>query len=138
MPIPTSIRRVAVALAATAGIGLIVAPDASANWTSYISSWAKGNESRRWADESYSQLQFTGCFVQNGTQDVTVAYYRDVALAVDPKYDSKTFTACFGSGTSNGEWTGLPSGDYYFKAMDVGGGGLLFVDTVYVDTTQAD
>jgi hypothetical protein len=66
--------------------------------------------------------------VQNGTQDVTVAYYRDLELSVDPKYDSKTFTACFGSGTSNGEWTGLPSGDYYFKAMDVDGGGLLWAN----------
>ncbi|MEU6815796.1 hypothetical protein [Streptomyces sp. NPDC046860] len=138
MPISTSIRRAAVVLASASALGLIVAPNASANWTSSISSWGKGNESRRWADESYSQLQFTGCFVQGGSQDVTVAYYRDVPLSVDPKYDSKTFTACFSGGTSNGEWTGLPSGDYYFATTDVGGGGLLFVDKVYVDTTQAD
>ncbi|MET8538696.1 hypothetical protein ABZV67_45350 [Streptomyces sp. NPDC005065] len=133
-----SIRRAAVVLAATSALGLAVAPSASANWTSYISSWGNGDESRRWADESYSQLQFTGCYVTYGSQDVTVAYYRDIPFSTDAKYDSKTFTACFSGGTSNGEWTGLATGDYYFKATDVGGGGLLDVNKVYVDTTLAD
>ncbi|WP_381794989.1 hypothetical protein [Streptomyces niveus] len=138
MSVPNSIRRAAVVLTATSALGLIVAPNAHANWSSYIASWGQGEESRRWADESYSQLQFTGCTVEHGSNNVTVAYYRDVPLSTDPKEDSKTFTACFGSGTSNGEWTGLASGDWYFRAESIGGGGLLNVTTVSVDTTQAD
>ena len=140
----TTIRRAALAATAVAALGLINAPSASANWTSYISSWTDGNESRRWADESYSQVQFTNCFAQYGTTDqVVVKMWQDKPLATDPSYGSKTFTNCFkGSGyTSNGEWTGLPSGDFYFETDKIAQGGsccLLNVSTVYVDTTQAD
>lgn len=138
MSVSNSIKRAAVVLAATSSLGLILAPNAHANWSSYIQDWGQGDESRRWADESYSQLQLGGCWVQNGSSSVTMAYYRVITALPDAKYDSKTFTACFGSGTSNGEWTGLTSGDYYFRAESIGGGGLFNASSVSVDTTQAD
>ncbi|MBN3931779.1 hypothetical protein IQ279_19460 [Streptomyces verrucosisporus] len=42
-----TIRRAALVAAAVASIGLVNAPSASANWSSCISSWADGEESRR-------------------------------------------------------------------------------------------
>ncbi|MBT2488249.1 hypothetical protein J7E96_06875 [Streptomyces sp. ISL-96] len=138
-----TIRRAAMAAAVVASLSLINAPSASANWTSYINDWTDGDESRRWADESYSQVQFTTCDAQNGTEDsVVVKMWKDVSYDYDTSYGSKTFTKCFTAGeTSNGEWTGLPTGNFYFEAAKVAQGGkccLLNVDKVYVDTTQAD
>ncbi|WP_155057013.1 hypothetical protein [Streptomyces blattellae] len=143
----STIRRAAYVTAAVASLSLINAPTASANWSSYITSWTDGDESRRWEDQgSYSQVQFRDCFAQYATtQAVTLTERVDISLSPDKTLDSKTFTNCF-NGTnswSNGEWTDVPSGTntLYFRADKVGNGGsccLLFVSEVYVDTSQAD
>ena len=119
----------------------------SANWSSYISSWTDGDESRRWADQgTYSQVMFRDCFAQYGSQDsVVVKLWKDISFSPDQNLGGKTFTNCFnGSGYwSNGEWTNVPSGDntLYFEADKIAQGGsccLLFVSEVYVDTSKAD
>ncbi|MCX5343559.1 hypothetical protein [Streptomyces atratus] len=102
-----------------------------------------GFESRRWSDELYSQIQFTGCHTGGVTKSTDVRMWRDISLQPDDPYDSKTFTACFGGGTSNGEWTDLGSGmkNVYFKIEKIAGmtvGPQLTVNSVSVDTTKAD
>jgi hypothetical protein len=63
-------------------------------------------------------------------------------FAPDDSFDSKTYTACFSGGTSNGEWTDIPSGmrNCYFQIMKIGGstGQQLSVNSVSVDTTKTD
>ncbi|SFK92721.1 MULTISPECIES: hypothetical protein [Streptomyces] len=145
----TTIRRAALVAAAMASIGLINAPSASANWSSYISSWTDGEESRRWEDQgTYSQVQFRDCFAQNAgssNQKVTLTERVDISFSPDKVLDSKTFSNCFKGSSywSNGEWTDVPSGTntLYFRADKIGQGGsccLLFVSEVYVDTSKAD
>lgn len=135
-------------LATTAGtaavIALVFATSAEANWSSSITAASVNFESRRWSDELYSQVQFTGCHTDSGvTKSTDVQMWRDISLQPDDSYDNKTFTACFGTGTSNGEWTDLGSGmkNVYFQIMKIGGstfGPQLSVNSVSVDTTQAD
>ncbi|EGX55992.1 hypothetical protein SZN_30067 [Streptomyces zinciresistens K42] len=126
----------------TAVITLALAPIAEASWNSSTSAASVGFESRRWQDEPYSQILFTGC-ATDGSKSTDVQVWNDIPLQPDESYDNKTFTACFGGGTGNGEWTDLPSGmrDYYFKITKIGGstfGPQLSVRSVSVDTTKAD
>ncbi|CAL9438921.1 MULTISPECIES: hypothetical protein [Streptomyces] len=134
--------RISTIAGTAAVITLALAPLAQANWSSSITGASVGFESRRWSDELYSQVQFTNCRT-DGSKSTDVQMWNDISLQPDESYDNKTFTACFSGGTSNGEWTDLPSGkrDYYFKIMKIGGstfGPQLSVSTVTVDTTKAD
>ncbi|MFF5856840.1 hypothetical protein ACFY8B_14555 [Streptomyces sp. NPDC012751] len=131
-------------IATTAGIAsallLALAPSASANWQSYITSAGAGFESSRWEDESYSEVRFKDCTQQNATGKwVKVALWEDNALSPDTNHGTKTFTNCFNGdeAVSAGEWTGLPLDGYYFRLQDTDGG-LLNVRVVAIDTTQAD
>ncbi|MFJ2648596.1 hypothetical protein ACIO1C_17905 [Streptomyces sp. NPDC087420] len=121
---------------------LILAPTAEANWGSNINSASTGFESRRWSDESFSEVRFKNCFTQTETTKSTdVQIWRDINNLPDKAFDSKTYTACFnGDAVSSGKWNDLPSGEYYFAIDKIGGreGGLLDVGTVYVDTALAD
>jgi len=123
-------------------IALVLAPTAEANWSSSISAASVSFESRRWSDELYSQIKFTGCHT-DGSKSTDIQMWRDISLQPDDSYDNKTFTACFNGGTSNGEWTELGSGmkNVYFQIMKIGGstfGPQLSVNSVSVDTTKAD
>ncbi|MEV5335435.1 hypothetical protein [Streptomyces werraensis] len=134
--------RISTIAGTAAVITLALAPLAQANWSSSITGASVGFESRRWSDELYSQVQFTNCRT-DGSKSTDVQMWNDISLQPDESYDNKTFTACFSGGTSNGEWTDLPSGmrNYYFKIMKIGGstfGPQLSVSTVTVDTTKAD
>ncbi|MDX3314088.1 hypothetical protein ACWGH3_15420 [Streptomyces sp. NPDC054884] len=134
--------RITTIVGTAAVITLAMAPIAEANWSSSITGASASFESRRWSDELYSQVKFTGC-TTDGSKSTDVQIWNDITLQPDEAYDNKTFTACFNGGTSNGEWTDLPSGmrDYYFKLMKIGGstfGPQLSVRTVSVDTTKAD
>jgi hypothetical protein len=134
--------RISMVVGMAAVTTLALAPIAEANWSSSITAASVGFESRRWSDELYSQVLFTGC-TTDGSKSTDVQMWNDIALQPDESYDNKTFTACFSGGTSNGEWTDLPSGirDYYFKIMKIGGstfGPQLSVRSVSVDTTKAD
>ncbi|MET9145593.1 hypothetical protein [Streptomyces sp. NPDC004042] len=122
-------------------ITLALAPIAEANWSSSITGASVGFESRRWSEELYSQVLFTGC-TTDGSKSTDVQMWRDISLQPDESYDNKTFTACFNGGTSNGEWS-LPSGshNYYFKIKKIGGstfGPQLSVKSVYQDTSKVD
>ncbi|MFF8397212.1 hypothetical protein [Streptomyces sp. NPDC016172] len=133
--------RVSVVVGTAAVATLALAPIAEANWSSSITAASVGFESRRWADELYSQVLFTGC-TTDGSKSTDVQMWRDISFQPDEVYDNKTFTACFNGGTSNGEWS-LPSGsrDYYFKIAKIGGstfGPQLSVRSVSVDTSKAD
>ncbi|MCF2130768.1 hypothetical protein L1I79_30725 [Strepomyces sp. STD 3.1] len=134
--------RISMVAGTAAVITLALAPLAQANWSSSITAASASFESRRWSDELYSQVLFTSC-TTDGSKSTDVQMWNDISLQPDESYDNKTFTACFGGGTSNGEWTDLPSGkrDYYFKIMKIGGstfGPQLSVKSVSVDTTKAD
>ncbi|MFB7495268.1 hypothetical protein ACFC09_11275 [Streptomyces sp. NPDC056161] len=127
---------------------LALAPQALANWTSSITRGGTGFESRRWDDELYSQIKFTNCtlhYLDADAKNATdVAIWHDISLLPDDKYDTKTFTACFDGGTSNGEWTDLGEGmkSVYFRIQSVGGsttaGSTIDASSVSVDTTKAD
>jgi len=96
-----------------------------------------GFQSRRWSDTSYSQVKFQECV--NGFDDsVGVDLREDINNFPDKDYGTKTFTNCFNGWnyTSNGEWSGLESGNYFFQLTNMAG--LLAVTTVYQDTTSAD
>ncbi|WP_333770210.1 hypothetical protein [Streptomyces sp. IBSBF 2435] len=116
------------------------------NWTSDIENVLSGSgwSSRRWADEQYTEVIFTGCHsVLN--KSVSIELHRDISAAPDPSYGTKKLTNCFTSSgaSSAGEWTGLPKGNYYFTIADIDGVGTAWtdsvsVDVVYQDTTAAD
>ncbi|HTF07541.1 MAG TPA: hypothetical protein VK659_05135 [Asanoa sp.] len=143
MPSPIRLRRAAtVAVAATAP-PFFFAQSALANWSSHITGADVGFESRRWAEESYTEVNFKGC--NNSRQDISVGIeiYEDINNWPDDGYGEKTFTACFNGGTSKGTESGLPAGSYYFQieAHD----GIHYtnlytvnVSSVSVDTTLAD
>ncbi|MET9774222.1 hypothetical protein ABZ023_08090 [Streptomyces sp. NPDC006367] len=146
--IPKAFRRKA-ALTVTAAMALVgfSATTASANWSSYISSWTDGDRSRKWTDSgTYSQVQFRSCFAQYGTtEQVVVKMWKIDTWTPNDNLGSKTFTNCFNgsSSWSNGQWTNVPTGEHtlQFEADKVAQGGsccLLNVAEVYVDTSQAD
>ncbi|MBA2949275.1 hypothetical protein [Streptomyces himalayensis] len=138
----TTKQKVAVATGIISALILAGAPAAYANWTGSISGEGVGYESQRWADEQYSQLWLQDCSASNGSSSTNMRYYRDISFAPDPYYDDKTFTECFKGNNylSMGEWHDLPSGEYYFQIMEIGGGssGTLSVYKTSVDTTAAD
>lgn len=150
------ISRLGLAAAVSASTLLALAPNAHANWSSYIREWGPYSESRRWTDESYSEVRFANCYGSEGSMDWTdVRLNRVVDNVPDVSYGTKTYTNCFtyieGSDSnrvSAGAWTGLPyseaswdgdeyKGGYYFDTPHMDDGPLN-VDTVYQDTTQAD
>lgn len=108
------LQRTGVILGALSALLFVLSPSAFADWTwtSYISSWTDGDTSRRWADESYNEISWEGCFAQYGTTQQTVVKRRiDVSLASDVTVDTFTFSNCFnGSGYySTDTQTGLDS-----------------------------
>ncbi|MEU2551746.1 hypothetical protein ACF1GY_02950 [Streptomyces sp. NPDC014684] len=131
-------------IAATAGMAsallLAMAPSASANWQSHITSAGTGFTSSRWEDENYSEVRFKGCTQEYAFGGwVKVALWEDNALSPDTNHGTKTFTNCFTGqdAVSAGEWTGLSLDGYYFRLQDTDGG-LLNVRVVAIDTTKAD
>ncbi|MFE9457125.1 hypothetical protein [Streptomyces californicus] len=116
------------------------------NFTSELKNWKPSSkESRHWADNDYTEVQFTGCRVKpTGGKSVTVRLFQAIPFSRDKDMGDKTFTACFNGGTSRGEWdVHYDGGDNrYFTIPKVNGSGSiegsLEVDKVYVDTTKAD
>ncbi len=118
------------------------------NFTSELIGWAPGSkESRHWADNDYTQVQFTGCSLDNGPSlSADVKLWQAIPFGRDKDMGSKTFTNCFkGSNeTSSGEWSAhYDDGDNrYFTVPKLNGSEFtrahLNVKKVYVDTTKAD
>ncbi|MFE0672537.1 hypothetical protein [Streptomyces sp. NPDC058867] len=124
----------------TSAFLLALAPNAFANWQSFISNAATGFESSRWEDEQYSEVRFKDCNQYYATGGwVKVALWEDNFASPDTNHGTKEFTNCFNgtNSVSAGEWTGLPLDGYYFRLQDTDGG-LLDVRVVAIDTTKAD
>ncbi|MFB8246431.1 hypothetical protein ACFC5X_15480 [Streptomyces sp. NPDC055952] len=118
------------------------------NFTSSLSAWAPGSkESRHWADNDYTEIQFTGCTMIGATgHSVGVKLWQAIPFARDKDMGVKTFTNCFKSSdhTSKGSWNAHYSGgdNRYFTIAELNGSlytrAHINVDKVYVDTTAAD
>lgn len=139
-------KRAAAVAGITGALLLATAPAAWANWSSSISDGGAGFESRRWADGSYSQLWWKGCYVSGSgafALNADVRYYEDISFQPDDAYDEKRFSACFEDQriSSMGEWHNLPNGDFYFAITGVAnkaGAAYADVEHVTVDTSAAD
>ncbi|MFI2292878.1 hypothetical protein [Streptomyces niveus] len=85
---------------------------AEGSWSSYISDWGTGNESRRWTDRNSDSVStsvgFGGCSASpTSFRSVTLAVYKDV-LGPDDNKGNKDNTC------STNSWGDLASGEYYF------------------------
>ncbi|WP_306188770.1 MULTISPECIES: hypothetical protein [unclassified Streptomyces] len=118
------------------------------NFTSYLSGWAPGDkESRHWADNDYTEIQFTGCsLVGASSVSAGVKLWQAIPFSRDKDMGMKTFTNCFkgSSYTSRGEWNAhYTDGDNRYFTIPALDGSIytkanLNVSKVYVDTTAAD
>ncbi|MFH9742112.1 hypothetical protein ACH4MA_31030 [Streptomyces roseolus] len=118
------------------------------NWEGRLGGWGPGNfESRHWADNDYTEIQFTGCSVSSGTgTSVSVKLWQAIPFNLDKDMGNNTLTYCFGgpNNTSRGEWNAYYSGgdNRYFTIPMINGSSTIrttvSVQKVYVDTTAAD
>ncbi|MCT9138898.1 hypothetical protein [Streptomyces violarus] len=118
------------------------------NFTSKLTGWAPGSkESRHWADNDYTEIQFTTCEMFGATgRSVGVKLWQAIPFSRDKDMGTKTFTNCFkGEGkTSKGEWSAHYDGgdNRYFTIPELNGADYthaqINVKKVYVDTTKAD
>ncbi|MEV5676481.1 hypothetical protein [Streptomyces sp. NPDC052179] len=137
-------KRFGIVFGATLAAIILGTTQAYASWSSSISGALTGFTSREWAEESYSEINFTRCSTEfSGAESVDVELIR--VDGVNKSYGSKRFTACFtwgdGVETSTGVWNSLPAGDYVFRIKLINGdssGNNLNVNSVFVDTTKAD
>lgn len=136
--------RIAVVLGMASAATFIAAPGASATIHNLGSfGGGPGYNSSHWDDESYTQIYFDYCQSNQGApnKSLEIELREDVAGFPDHSWGSKTFTKCFSSFGSNGEWTGLNQGGYFFRInkVDAGAGsGFYIYGNSYVDTTKAD
>ncbi|MFF7000009.1 hypothetical protein ACFY93_34500 [Streptomyces sp. NPDC008313] len=116
------------------------------NWSGDLSAWGPGNkESHHWADNDYTEVRFTGCTMAGTTgRSVSVKLWQAIPFGRDKDVGTKTFTACFGGGTSQGEWNVHYEGgdNRYFTLPQLNGSeytrAQVSVRKIYVDTTKAD
>ncbi|WP_405660222.1 hypothetical protein [Streptomyces sp. RK9] len=126
------------------------APIEAANFNSHIGGAKAGFQSRRWKDESYSQVLFTGCWAGTGSPggrhySTLVDLRHDISGQPDRSWGLKKYTNCFkgDNKTSNGQWSNLSNGNHFFQIKEIGGFDdspyiQLDVRKVYVDTSKAD
>ncbi|MEV4871341.1 hypothetical protein [Streptomyces syringium] len=125
-------------------------PIEALNFTSELGGVLTGFQSRRWKDESYSQVLFTDCWAGTGSPggrkySTLVDLRHDRSMQPDRSWGTKKFTNCFkgDNKTSNGQWHNLSNGKHFFQINEIGGIGdslqiKLDVRKVYVDTSKAD
>ncbi|WP_380284482.1 hypothetical protein [Kitasatospora purpeofusca] len=116
---------VAAALLGFAGAGPALA---EGSWTSYISNWGPGSESRRWEDSDRddvaTSVTFQGCVTGNNDfKDADLQIYKDV-FGPDKAYGHRT------NHCDTSSWGDQSSGTYYFMLEGVRSGAKLWVDTV--------
>ncbi|MER5354163.1 hypothetical protein ABT093_27990 [Kitasatospora sp. NPDC002551] len=116
---------VAAALLGFAGAGPALA---EGSWTSHISKWGPGSESRRWADgdrdDVVTSVTFQGCATStNDFKDAALQLYKDV-FGPDKAYGHRS------NHCDTSSWGDQSSGDYYFALEGVRSGDKLWVDTV--------
>ncbi|WP_274558980.1 hypothetical protein [Streptomyces spiramyceticus] len=137
------LRRAGVVAGAAAVFTFAATSGAWANWTA--SNWAgeEGKLSQQWIDESYNEINFTGCGEVYGRTSVDVALWQQIDYGYDKKHDTSRFTNCFNGSSykSTATQSGLPYDSYYFEIAQIGSGCIscaVYVKTVNVDTTLAD
>ncbi|TDC23619.1 hypothetical protein E1265_12220 [Streptomyces sp. 8K308] len=117
------------------------------NWSSSMTGVLTGFQSRRWADENYTELIFRGCTTSTPVyapdQSTEIDMRHDRTALPDISYGRQTAYNCFDGPAeeSRGEWNGLEPGDYFFQITrinDSESGYRLSVDYVAVDTTAQD
>ncbi|ATM24842.1 hypothetical protein SMD44_p20059 (plasmid) [Streptomyces alboflavus] len=126
------------------------APIGARNFSSHLSGVKAGFQSRRWKDESYSQVLFTGCWAGTGSPggrhySTLVDLRHDISGQPDRSWGLKKYTNCFkgDNKTSNGQWSNLSNGNHFFQIKEIGGFDdspyiQLGVKKVFVDTSKAD
>ncbi|MGC5343472.1 hypothetical protein ACPXCE_18600 [Streptomyces sp. DT24] len=124
------VHRGAVAVAGAAAIILTMAPTAFAegSFSSSISGAMTGFNSRWWTKQknydASTVINFKNCWASGPDTSTTVQLtkYKSGPLP-DENRGQKTFTACFGGGTSSGNWgTQRGGGDEYrFAIMKING-----------------
>ncbi|MFB8139829.1 hypothetical protein, partial [Streptomyces parvus] len=129
---------------AGAAAALVFATNTSAwaNWTAKNWGGNQGTMSQQWVDESYNEINFTGCTEVYNRKSVNVELWQQVDWGRDKMHDSSKFTACFnGSGSkSTATEEGLPKDSYYFEIGNIGSGCIssdIVVNKDNVDTTKA-
>jgi hypothetical protein len=142
MPLIRGKRKIAAVATGATALSILLAPSAWANWSSFISGADIGFESRRWADESYTEVNFKGCRSEV-KESVGIEIFQDINNWPDDGHGEKIFTKCFDGGTSTGTESGLSPGAYYFKITSIDGTYQSHIDwvsvsSVSVDTTLAD
>ncbi|MQS38576.1 hypothetical protein [Streptomyces katsurahamanus] len=137
------LRRAGFVVGAAAVLTLATNTAAWVNWTAAPWGGNQGKLSQQWVDESYNEINFTGCDEVYGRKSVDIALWQQIDWGSDKKHDTSTFTNCFnGTGhKSTATQTGLPYDSYYFEIDKIGSGCVpcaVIVDEVNVDTTKAD
>ncbi|MER6400871.1 MULTISPECIES: hypothetical protein [unclassified Kitasatospora] len=101
---------------------------AEGSWTSHISNWGPGSESRRWTDydrdDAVTTVSFKGCTTDtNEFKNADLQLYKDV-VGPDRAYGYR-LNRC-----DTSVWGDQSSGEYYFALEGVRAGGKLWVDSV--------
>lgn len=99
--------------AAILSLAAIAPAHAEGSWSSYITNWTTGNESRRWSDGNNDSVSTSvglgGCSASpTAFRNVTLAVYKDVFGPDDNKGNKDN-----NCGTNS--WGDLASGKYYFS-----------------------
>jgi hypothetical protein len=102
---------------------------AEGSWSSFISGWTPGKESRRWTDNNTdsvsTSVSFRGCASDGGTgfRQAGLKLWKDV-FGPDEDQGTKSNTC------NTVYWGDKASGTYYFELWSVTSGGQLSVNSV--------
>ncbi|MFD8479991.1 hypothetical protein [Kitasatospora sp. NPDC059673] len=108
-------------LAATAMTA--IPAQAEGSWSSYITSWNSGNESRRWTDNhtdgDATTVSFSGCNIHSGSNAIQLELDRDISYWPDATYGTRNNycdTSSWGTMTDKGNFYFI---DYHDGPIDV-------------------
>ncbi|GGT20281.1 hypothetical protein GCM10010222_72830 [Streptomyces tanashiensis] len=118
------------------------------NWDGAIGGWGPGNfESRHWADNDYTEIQFIGCSLDvGGGKSAGVKLWQAIPFNLDADMGMQTYYNCFTGpdASTRAYWNGYYAGgdNRYFTIPQLNGSiytrAHLYVKRVYVDTALAD
>ncbi|KDN86120.1 hypothetical protein [Kitasatospora cheerisanensis] len=97
---------------------------AEGSWSSYISNWNSGNESRRWTDNhtdsTSTQVDFSSCTIHAGDTKIRLELDRDISYWPDATYgmrDNYCGNSNWGEMSDKGSFYFI---DYHDGGIDVG------------------
>ncbi|MFD5557619.1 hypothetical protein ACFWIA_27735 [Streptomyces sp. NPDC127068] len=111
------------------GVAGVVPAHAEGSFSSYISAWQPGDESRRWTDGNRdsvkTSVRFRGCESDGGGgfRKAQLKLWRDV-FGPDKHQGTRTNTC------KTATWKDVSKGTYYFELWGVWNGSFLWVDSV--------